>query len=440
MARSTASVHRKLGFWMATALVVGNMIGSGIFLLPATLAPYGWNAVYGWGLTIAGALCVAFVFAGLGRAMPQAGPYGYARAAFGPGIAFVTIWSYWISVWVGIAAIAVAAVSYLGLFLPAIGATPGVPALLACMLLWLLTAVSLRGARAAGEVQVATVLLKLVPLVAVVALVLVLLAGGETPPPITGEPVSLGAVSAAATLALWAMLGIESASVPSEKIEDPARTIPHATVAGAVTVGALYVAVTLSVLMLLPEGQAAASQAPLADAVARHLGSGFGEAVALFAAVSCIGTMNGYILIQGELPCVMARDGVFPAWFAKQTRNGMPARALLVSSGLATLLVVANYARSLAELFTFMALLSTTANLVLFVVVCGAALRLGRRGLLRADRLLPVTAVAGLTFSLWAIFGAGREAVLWGIALLAAGAPVYWLMRRSGAAKESPAV
>ena len=168
-----AEPPRALGFWMCLALVMGSMIGSGIFLLPAALAPFGWNAVYGWLITIAGVLCMARVFAHLARAMPKSGgPYVYTRQAFGEMGGFMVAWSYWISVWSANAAIAIAAVSYLSSFFPAIGTTPGLPALVAIGLIWLFTAINLAGVGVAGRVQVATTLLKLVPFAAVVLIVI----------------------------------------------------------------------------------------------------------------------------------------------------------------------------------------------------------------------------------------------------------------------------
>ena len=132
---------RALGLWMCLALVMGSMIGSGIFLLPAALAPFGWNAVYDWIITIAGVMCMARVFAHLARAMPQSGrPYVYTRQAFGEAGGFMVAWSYWISVWSANAAIAIAAVSYISSFAPGIATVPGLPALLAIGLIWLFTA------------------------------------------------------------------------------------------------------------------------------------------------------------------------------------------------------------------------------------------------------------------------------------------------------------
>ena len=429
-----AAPARALGLWMCTALVMGNMIGSGVFLLPASLAPYGYNALFGWGLTIAGGLCLAFVFARLARALPAGGgPYAYTREAFGPGAAFVVAWSYWISLWVGNAAIATAAISYLGVFVPALNKAPGLSALATCAVVWLFTAVNLRGARLAGEVQLVTTVLKLLPLVAVVALAAIVIArtGGSTLAPFHAAEISLSGVTASATLTLWALLGLESATAPVGKVIDPERTVPRATLLGTVGTGLIYVVVCSAVVLLLPAKETAASSAPLADFVARYWGNGARQWLALFAAISALGALNGWILVQGEMPYAMAKDGVFPAWMARTTKSGAPIMAHLVSSGLLTVMVLLNYAKSAAELFTFVILLATSASLVMYLISALAALKLMRGGKLEPSRALIPVAIAAALYSLWAIVGAGLQAAAWGLVLLLAGVPVYLLMERS---------
>src|SRR5689334_829741 len=162
-------LKRSMGLWMATALVVGNMIGSGVFLLPASLADTaGPVSMFGWLFTGAGAMLLALVFANLGRVLPRTGgPYAYARRAFGDFIGFQTAWGYWIAVWAGNAAIAVAFVGYLAVFWPAVGTHELLGALMAIALIWLLTFVNALGVRESGAVQLLTTVLKFVPLAAI---------------------------------------------------------------------------------------------------------------------------------------------------------------------------------------------------------------------------------------------------------------------------------
>ena len=428
----TARSPRALGFWMCLALVVGNMIGSGVFMLPASLAPFGWNAIFGWLITIAGGLCLAFVFARLAGAVPQAGgPYAYTRAAFGPLVGFVVAWAYWITLWVGNAAIAVAAISYLSVFAPGIRAVAGLPALLACGFVWTLTAVNCWGVGAAGRLQVVTTILKLLPLIAVLVLAAMMIGQGERPAPFRMADIHPGAITATATLTLWALLGLESATVPADKVEGSGNTIARATMWGMAITGAIYLLVCSAVTLLMPSAQAATSSAPIADFIALHWGEDAGMLVALFAAISAFGALNGWILLQGEMPWAMARGGVFPAWLGVSSRRGTPVRAHIVSSILVTGVMLTNYSRSMADLFTFIALLATSASLVAYLACALAALKL-----LRGDPVILIVASAAAIYAVWTLYGAGPEATGWGLVLLIAGAPVYWLVRRSGAAQQ----
>lgn len=424
--------RRAFGFWICLALVVGNTIGTGIFLLPATLAPYGANAVAGWLVTIAGCLCLAQVFAALARALPEAeGAYDYIRPALGAPAAFFVMWSYWISSWVTNAAVAVGAVSYLSSLAPGFFAPFYAGPLTAAAFVILFTLIATRGAKASGEVQVATTLLKLLPLVAVVALAAIVWGGnGEAAGGLAPTAVGPSAIAGAATLTLWAMLGFESATIPAGRIRDPQRTVPRATLAGTFLVGSVYLLTTWAVFMLLPTDEAARSSAPLADLVGRYWGAGLGHLIALFAAISALGALNGWVFIQAEVPMALARAGVFPAAFARLNRAGTPIVGHVLGCTLSCLLIASNLSRGVAGLFEFMILLATAATLVLYLLAALSALVLRRRGALGGP-LVVATASGGTLFALWTFYGAGLEATGWGLALLLSGVPVYLMMGRN---------
>jgi APA family basic amino acid/polyamine antiporter len=421
--------RRAFGFWICLALVIGNMIGAGVFALPAALAPYGWNAAIGWLVTIAGSLCLAFCFARLARAFPQAGgPYAYTRLAFGPGAGFAVAWSYWISILSANGAIALLAISYLSHIFPVLAAAP---ALCAILCLWALTAISCITLRGTGRVQVVTTLLKLLPLAAAMILIFtILLTRGLAPVAAAGPPVplSLGAVSSVAALTLWAMVGFESATIPAEHVADPTRNIPRATMAGTAITGLVYLVTVTGVALLLPRVVAVHSNAPFADFFGRHSGAGPASLGALFAAIGALGALNGWVLLQGEIPLAMARDGVFPRWLAATSKAGTPVRAQLVSSGIVTLFLLAAQSPSLVGLIVFLALVSTIATLVAYLACAAAALRLQRAGRLESSPLLIACCCLGFLFSLWAVYGAGIEPAAWGLVLLAFGGLVYLAM------------
>jgi APA family basic amino acid/polyamine antiporter len=427
-----------LGFWMCVALVVGNSIGSGVFLLPASLAPYGLNSVLAWMFTACGAMLLAVVFARLSRAYPAAGgPYAYVHLAFGPFTAFIVAWGYWISIWVGNAAIATGAVSYLSPLLPWIASVPGASAAVTLFFLWLLTFVNWYGIRASGWVQSVTTMLKVLPLLAVAFLGLFSVRSGNVAAA-AGIPLSLSGTTTAATLTLWALLGLESATIPADKVRDPSRVIPLATLLGAGITALICILACTTVLLLVPPQTLAQSNAPFVDLARQSWGEPAGKLLAVFAAISGFGALNGWILLQGELPNAMAKSGVFPKVFARESPRRTPTFALLFSSGLVTLLILMNYQRSMVSIFTFMILLSTTACLVLYLLCSLALLRLQSTGQLGSGQIgmprrgtvpLAVVGVIATAYSLWAIVGAGVEAAVWGAVLLALGAPLYFLVR-----------
>jgi APA family basic amino acid/polyamine antiporter len=420
---------RQLGFWMCLALVVGNMIGSGIFLLPANLAPMGLNATWGWLLTIGGSLCLASVFAALAKAIPEAsGPYDYVAKAMGAPPAFLVMWSYWISTWVTNSAIAIAAVSYLSALAPGFFAVPGVSPLIAIAFVMLFTAIACTGAKVSGRVQILTSVLKVMPLLAAIIIAIIVVGQGEQTAEFAPTPVSPNGVAAAAALTLWALLGFECAAVPAARVKDPGRTIPRATMIGTLLVGLIYLAASSAVFLLLPADVAAKSPAPFADLVGYYWGSTASLFVIFFAAISCLGALNGWVLLQGEVPLSLARRGVFPKWFGKVNGRGMPVRAQILGSTLSILLVASNYTKGLTELFAFMALLATVATLVLYLVAALAALRLMWTGQMKRGMMVLI-ALVGAIYAVWTFYGAGRDANLWGLLLLMTAIPVWFGMR-----------
>jgi APA family basic amino acid/polyamine antiporter len=421
---------RTVGFWTAVALVMGNMIGSGVFLLPASLAPYGGVSLIGWLVSAAGAILLALVFARLAATNPASGgPYAYTRAAFGDLAGFLVAWGYWISVWCSNAALSVAFVGYLDPFFPSIVRRPSSAAMLAVVVLWLLTAVNVRGIRTAGRVQVVTTVLKLLPLFFVGVTGLFLLDRSHFAITDIGARALSRGVASTATLTLFAFLGLECATIPAGSISNPGRTVPRATIAGTLLVALIYIASTVGVMGVLPIETLGQSSAPFADAARVLGGDRLAAVIALGAAISCFGALNGWILIVGQLPMAVAQDGLFPRIFGRISARGTPVAGLMIGAILSTALISMNYTRGLVDLFTFIILLSTLSTLIpyAFCSLAGFVTRMPGRTPAGVPSL-----VAGLAFAyaLGAIGGAGAEVVYWGFLLLIAGLPVYvWVVR-----------
>jgi len=434
MSKSASS--RDLGFWMCLALVIGNMIGASVFLLPASLAPYGVNSILGWLLTAAGSILLAIVFARLARSYPDAaGPYVYPHKAFGEAVGFLTAWGYWMAVWIGNAAIVTGTVAYLAELVPAIKQTVGGPAIVSCAIIWILTFINWRGVRQAGVLQIVTTALKLLPFLALVVLAVVLLGRGDASViRVDPQPLSLAAVTASATLTLWAFLGLESATVPAGRVIDPEKTIPRATLWGTAITTALYILACSTVVLLLPTAQLAQSTAPFADVVRMFWGGNAATLFALFAFIAGFGSLNGWVLVQGEMPATLARAGVFPKFFARQSKYQTPGTSLFITGGLLTIVVLFNYSSSMVAVFTRMALISTLSTLVTYLCCSLATLKLAWQGDLgvkgKSLGVLSTIAILGAIYSIWTIVGAGLEAFYWGIGLMLAGVPVYVAMKR----------
>ena len=415
---------RPFGLWTASALVVGSMIGAGIFVLPAQLAPYGWTGVVGWLVAIGGALAMGQTMSRLSAAMPQAsGTLAVCAEVMGPLPGVLLGWSYWIGVWGANAIIALTGAAYLARVVPVLGASPLATALTAVALLWALTLLNLAGARAAGGFQLVATALKLLPLLAVLVILARLGATGSLA---LGRPSPIvpGSIAPATTLAFYALVGFESANVVAARVRNPEVNLGRATMVGAGLTGLLYLLVCTGMACALPPATLARSTAPIADFVAMFWGGWAGLGVAVFAAIACIGALNGWVLVQGDVPLGLARAGVLPRWVGRTSARDVPVPMLLVSTMLASLTVLSRASGSTAGLLTFLLQLTSASTLWLYAGACVAALmrRIARRA-----------AALGLAFAGWALWGSGLEALGWSIVLLLTAIPLYWWARRAGA-------
>ena len=296
---------------------------------------------------------------------------------------------------------------------------------------WVLVAVNVVGVRAAGWVQVVTTLLKLLPLALVSAAGVMAFDATHFTVADTGLSALSTSVPAVAALTLWAFLGLESATIPAGSIQNPDVTIPRATLVGTTLTAAIYIASTIGVMSLLPTDALGASTAPYADAARVAAGHWASQAVAAGAAISCFGALNGWILLAGQLPLAVARDGLFPRIFGRTSSRGTPAAAMVIGGILTTVMVCLNYTRGLVELFTFLILLATLNTLIPYAFSSMAVFVLPGR----AGRPLTAAGKAGaaiaFAYSLWAMAGAGAETIYWGFLLLMAGLPVYVIVNTS---------
>jgi APA family basic amino acid/polyamine antiporter len=425
----------KIGLLTSTALVVGNMIGSGVFLLPASLGAFGTIGLLGWIGSSAGAICLALLFSRLSRIVPNAlgGPYAYTRIGLGDFAAFLVAWGYWISIWCTNAAIAVAFVSYSTVFVPALATNSVLAVMTGLGAVWILSWINTRGVKEAGAVQLITTILKILPLmlVSVVGLFYMEVKNFEMFNISTSS--NFSAITATATLTLFAFLGLESATIPSGNIHEPEKTIPKATLYGTLLTIVVYVIGSVAVMGMIPADVLKNTNAPFADAAAMIWGDSARYWVAAGAIVSTFGALNGWILLQGQMPMAAARDNLFPEIFKFENKKGIPWVGIVISSVLISALMMMNFSRGLTDTFTFMILLTTITVLVPYLFSAASYGILLLQNKLWQKESISKLMLAAITafFSLWAMVGSGQETVYWGFIAIVSGIPFYVWMKRA---------
>jgi len=432
-----AQHKRVLGTWMLTALVAGNMVGSGVFLLPASLAQYGSISILSWILTSLGAIFLALVFAKLSRLMPRVGgPYAYCREGFGDFTGFQIAYNYWIALFIGNAAIALAAVSYMTVFFPILKTNNHLCCIVSIGIVWLMTFINYFGIREAGIFQLITTILKLIPLILIATFGLFFvhphlwIQGFNVAP----HQSHYSSFMSAATLTLWSFIGLESATIPADDVENPHVTIPRATIFGVVLTALVYILSTAVLMGVMPMSELAKSSSPYADAANIMFGHTAYYIVAVGAIISCFGALNGWTLLQGQIPMAAARDGLFPKIFAKESRYQTPVVGLITASVFITLLMLLTYNEgSVQQQFTLVILIATLASLIPYFYTCLAELMIfiKYRDQFQGKRLVgsAMISVLGMIYSFWAIMGSGQQILFYGGLLFFSSVPVYVWMK-----------
>lgn len=421
--------RKKLGLMTLTSLVAGNMIGSGVFILPADLARVGSISLLSWGFTALGAFLLALVFSKMGSLIPKTGgPYAYVEAGFGEYLGFQTAFTYWMAVWIGNCGVAVALMGYLMVFFPQLG-NQYIETFVAISIIWLLTYVNLRGVATAGKVQFVTTVLKLLPLLAIA-----IFGWFHFHPEyltnhfnITGAS-NLKAFSHSATLTLWAFIGVESATVPAGSVENPTRNIPLATLFGTLVAMVLYVSSSTAIMGMVPAEILANSASPFAAASKVIFGQWGSWIIALGAIVSSFGGLNGWILIQGQIAMAASDDKLFPKVFSKRNKAGVPYWSLIITSVLMSLLLISTSNPNLVNQFQLIILIAASATLVIYlysaisqvIILCkiNNKLKLSDIGHI-------IIALLGACYAFWAFLGGGKDIVFYVMILLFCSLPLY---------------
>lgn len=425
---------KSLGLGACTAIVVGNMVGSGFYLSPAAVAPYGNLAILAWIVMGGGAICLGLTFAKLARLAPETGgPYAYTRIAYGDFPGFLIAWGYWISIWTSLPVIAIAFAGAMMDLFPALHSRLLAVAMTLAAI-WAVVFINLRGVKEAGLFAMVTTYSKLIPFAAV-ALIGLFFIDTSNFTPFDRENMSLFSAGAAlAPLTMFAFLGLESATVPAGDVKDAARTIPRSTVLGISIAALLYVLGTTSVMGIVPQQQLVNSTAPFSDAARIMWGPIGAVAISLAVILSSIGALNGWTLLMGQVPMAAARDKLFPPVFGELSERGVPAAGIVISAVLATILVLVQAVGSpgFSAFYILVVGLSTMAAVIPYAFCALAAgLVAARTGRSRTVPPVTIVEIIGFAFAAFTLYGCGAEPVLYGLMLLVLGIPVYvWQRRR----------
>jgi len=425
------STKNKLGLWTSTSLVVGNMIGAGVFLMPAAMASFGSVGLLGWLFSGIGSFFLAKVFANLSKLLPHGtgGPYAYSKSGLGDFAGFLMAWGYFISNCGGLTAIVISFTAAMSTFFPILVANPYVAVSTGLTTVWLLTYINNRGVVTSGKVQLVATILKITPLLLIAIGGLFFIKFKYFLPFNNSGGSVLKAIGITGALTMFSYLGVESATIPAGNVDNPEKTIPRATILGLLIAGFVYILGSFSVMGIIPAKVLEHSVTPYADAAIIIYGNNAKYWVSAGIAIAAFGALNGWILIQGQVPYATAKDKLFPPAFGRLNKNGVPYFGILINSIVISIFICMNYSKGLVEQFKFFLSFAVFTSLVPFLFSAAAypIIRARKKVTKRWFAALLLTFFA-YSYTLWMIYGTGKDAVYYGFLLLMLGIPLYmWL-------------
>lgn len=435
----STSQAKGLTLWPATALVTGTIIGAGIFTQPSWLAQYGPISLLGFAITAFGSLMLALVFSSLARRTPDVGgPYAFSRQGFGDFVGFQSAWTYWIGAWVGVGAIASSMVVYLGVLIPAVVENRLLSIAVAVGVIAILTFVNTRGVVTGGFLALILTLLKIVPLLLIGTLGFLAFDSANLGPFNASTLPPLEVITAVMAYTLFSFIGVEAATIPAGDVHEPDKTIPRATMIGTIAAAAVYLLSTTAVFGAVPQADLASSDAAFSVAAENMFGAWAGDAVALVAVVSCLGAMNGLLLLSGQIPMAAEFDGLAPKAFGRVNLKHAPSTGLIISGALAVGILALSFSGGgLGDAVAQLVLVSAVATMVSYAFSAGAeikylALDRGKVPVAHIARKMAI-AVLALIFTIFAFYGGGVQEIYWLWMLIVLGVPIYIyiLWRRS---------
>ncbi|HVS90491.1 MAG TPA: amino acid permease [Mucilaginibacter sp.] len=420
----------KLGLWTSASLVVGNMIGAGIFLMPSAMAPFGGIGLLGWVFSAIGSFFLARVFSHLSSLVAGAngGPYAYTRAGLGNFVGFLVAWGYCLSTCCACTGITISFIGAMSTFFPELAKNPIASILTGLATIWFITWVNTRGIGTSGRLQLVTVLLKLTPLLLVgIGGLFFIKMGNFHPFNPTGMP-TFSTITTVAAMTMFAFVGLECATIPAGSTENSGKTIARATTLGMSIVALIYILCSFTMIGLIPAKTLASTTTPYADAASLVYGPWARYLVGGGVAIAAFGALNGWTLVLGQVPFSIASDGLFPPIFARTNKKGVPAAGMFICCAVISCLMAMNYTKGLVDQFRFLLLLATMGILVPYLMTSIAYIIIfvrqknAKKGSMAGALLLGLVACI---YALWEIIGTGEKSILYGLLFLVAGVPFY---------------
>lgn len=427
----------KMGFWAVLAFVISSQVGSGTFLFPRTMAPYGVLGQLSWALAGGGALCLALLFADLCRRYPRTGgPHVYIAEGFGRTLGFYAAWTYWVIAWLSSAPV-------LGVIASAVCTLFGLPQhvlLVFCiesLVLVGLAALNLRGVEESARWELMMTVIKMVPLVIFPVAALFFFdsgfLGGWNPSRLPWNQT----LNKAGMLALWGFLGVEAITAPAGSVENAKVTIPRAIVWGTIAVLVLYALNTVAVIGLVPHDQLLCNVMPLGLALKALLGDIGEPLVSIFVIIVCVSAMNAWILAMGQVAKGAAADGFFPKWFMKENSKKAPYWGIVISSLLLFACLFLLASKDLATQIDFIIDVSILGSIFIYTLCAVFYLRLLKQQ--GGDVKAWVAGIGSLAFCIWIFTGANFQILMWSLLVPALGLPFQRLWMASSKGKAATA-
>ena len=423
--------QKKLSLLPLTMLVTGNMMGSGIFLLPASLADIGSITLLGWLVTSIGAVALSLLFVRLRSLSPDnVGLYAFTRVGLGRYVGSQVVYGYWVAIWIGNMAVALSAVGYLSYFFPSLAGEWN-SCLAAISLIWLLTLLNLKDIRFIGYFQVVTASCMFIPVIGIslfgwhFADMDNLISNFN----ISGKNNYL-AFTESVTLTLWSFVGLESACNLAGHARNARRDVPLATLLGTLIAACFYIISTTAMMGVVPGEVLRESPSPFALTAAYIFGNWAGEVVSVMAIIACLGSLNGWVLMHGQIARSASHDRLLPRVFGILNRYGSPYLGLLITAAVMSVMLIVTVEPTIQKHFEFIILIAVYLMLLAYFCACLSCFFLQKR--LGKTRHIGWNLVLflSLSYCTWGVIGAGMSVLIYGSALVVVGGIIYWRIHR----------